>query len=239
MIHSFSLLSIPHYPKKHVPEQNKLVEFIFNQFQTPIASSDIPSEFIQDASIFIPHIYDNLGKFADSIIRCAKSQYFDFIVTSSIPSIFGNFSSDEYAKLASVFYTHIVGKAPPELAIQILAPFFQSLPTFRFIECVMTPFSIHYGSEIRLRSIAKSLNSKTEYNKSAHSISIQLLGFIQKYLPLIPTTHIVLLNLMKSLRWSQGHLNYFFFHQFFIHEAKKWIESSPYAGNNDFFHQIC
>ena len=144
MIHCFSLLSVPHYPKKHVPEQSKLVEFIFSQFQNSISTNELSSEFLQDASIFIPHIYNNLGQFANSIIQCSKSQYFDYIINSAIPSIFGFFSSDEYTKLASVFYTHIVGKASPEIAIQILAPFFQSLPTFRFIVCVMTPFSFNY-----------------------------------------------------------------------------------------------
>ncbi|KAK8852477.1 hypothetical protein M9Y10_017453 [Tritrichomonas musculus] len=237
-IHSFSLLNISNYPKKHLPEQKKLVEYILNQYLSPLSSNELPSDFIQDASIFIPQIYDDLGLFANAVIHCTKFDYFDFVINSSIPSLFGNFSSDEYTKLASVFYTHIVGISTPEMGIQILAPFFQSLPTFRFIECVMTPFSIHYGSEIRLRSIAKSINNNTEYNKSTHCISIQLLEYIRTFLPLIPSTHIVLLNLMKSLNWSQGHINYFFFHQFFIHEAKKWIESSPYAGNGDFFKQI-
>ncbi|OHT07013.1 hypothetical protein TRFO_24829 [Tritrichomonas foetus] len=228
-INNYDLLALENYPEEALPEKGNLLRFIFNQ--QILSSQEISSSFIQDASLLITQIYNNIDAFATAVINLSTSPKFDFIINSVIPSIFGYFSSGEYNDLASIFYTHVIGQSQPKIACKILAPYFRSVSTFRFIECVMYKFSIKYGSEIRLGELATS-------KLSFYDISTQFLEYLNSSLPLIPSTHIVLLNLMKSFKWTQGYLNYFFFHQFFIHEARRWIESSPYAGHSKLFNQI-
>ncbi|OHT06637.1 hypothetical protein TRFO_25244 [Tritrichomonas foetus] len=231
LINNFEL-QYTNYPE-FAPTKQELTNFVFNQ--KILNPDEIASDIVQNSSLLIPQIYSDLDSFSNAVLKAPRTSLtkkeFQYIVNAVIPMVFGYFSSEEYVEIAAMFYTHIIGKTKPKKACKIVTPFFRGLPTFRYIEHVMTRFVIKFGSEINLNEIAIS---KLTYE----NISNQFFEFLNSALSLIPSTHILLINIMKDIGWTIGMVSYFFFQQFFIFGAERWIESSPYTNHKDMFVKI-
>ena len=219
---------------KYAPTPKELDKYIFKQHI--LSADEIASDIVQNASLLIPQIYSDLESFANAVISAShgnsvlKKNYM-YIIDSIVPMVFGYFSAAEFVENAVMFYTHIIGKAKPYKAAQVLRAFFRGLPTFRYVEHVMSKFAIKFGSEIRLKEIALS-------NLSYSNISTQFFEYLDTAIPLLPPQHILLINIMHDMGWTPEMLVYFFFQTFFIYEAERWIEASPYANHKDLFLQI-
>jgi hypothetical protein len=197
------------FPKLLIPHQSSLRSFLTQDFVRVRETSPLA---VQHAGMFIPFVRSHLDIFVKSVVRAHSKSDFPFLVQSSIPALFGHFACAESLQSAAVFYTIVLDHARPKDAIRILAPFFNCLLTFRFVESVMQPFMPAF--------VVATNNPRTSVDR--------FLALVSANLPLLPKEHITLICVMRTLRWKQKDIARLFLDGFLIPAARRWIVASPF-----------
>lgn len=204
----------------HINDIKSNKDLVISILETKILNIDeIASDFIQNASLVISNIYNDIESFAVSVIKNSiytqtkskntnnskkninfsefpsfdfssellmrfnettkpnlvtqsnEEKNFNYIVFYIIPAVFGFFSAAEFAELATIFYSHVIGKSKdPRQTYHIVLPFLRSVTTYRFIEYIMEKFAPQFGSEIYLKDMfisSSRLREKIESNTSS------------------------------------------------------------------------
>lgn len=217
------------YPHKMLPKQPQLLKSALER--GPAACHDIPPGVRQHLSLVLTYIHSHVDVFAKAVVENASDESFGFVVTSVIPSAFGYFSSEESLKVASVFYTHVLANAPPKLARRILAPFFNSLASFRYVEAVMSSFTTKFGLQL-------VLNEESKRGVANHGLVQELYDNIIKYIPLLPASYGTLIQVMKTLSWTVEDIRKLLISKFFFPMIKTWVMSSPFAAGIDVLRSV-
>jgi len=124
----------------YFPPREKLDNLFYPQTQGTFSRL---TQFSQNSSFLVDFLISDLKTFAQCVIGRSSCPDFEHIVHAVIPSIFGYFSCLEHLKNAFLFYESVVELAPPQLAVQIIEPFFNSVCTFRFLEHALDNFFYH------------------------------------------------------------------------------------------------
>jgi hypothetical protein len=206
-----SILSLRKTPDKFLPNPAAIASGLLSQDFLKVR--DATPAAVQHGGLLISFVHSNLELFAKSVVKSAAKDRFPFVCSSVVPALFGHFLCQESIEAAGAFYTHAFMLARPKEAFAILPPFFCSLPTFRFVEAVMDPFTASFGSRpFSLRETAKLLADS-----------------ILKCLPLLPSPHLTLFQLMHACEWTQKDISHVFFDLFLVPQARGWILASPFA----------
>lgn len=150
------------YPKKFLPPQQ---EFIPHVLSRPVLTShEATPTFIQYASLLVNFVHKNIPLFARAMaVRMDKGDS-HYLIYSVIPGLFGFFISHDHTSRAVEFYKAIMKIVPPDMASEIMKPFFTSVVTYRFIESVMYPFIYRFSSDPK---IVQQINMKNSINSSS------------------------------------------------------------------------
>lgn len=170
------------YPKKFLPPQQEFIQHVLSR--PVLTSREATPTFIQYASLLVNYVHKNISLFAQAMaVRMDKCDS-HYLIYSVIPGLFGFFISHDHTARAVEFYKAIMKIVPPEMASEIMKPFFTSVITYRFVEAVMYPFIYRFTSDpkiikqINLKSITSNsspnkLQSKSKIKTSQSFISDQ------------------------------------------------------------------
>ena len=186
-----------------------------------LQKSQLSPSVSQQTNLFLGYIYSNLGTLAKAVIKFHKHEKFSHLINISIPGLFSNFTSFECIEAAYVFYLHILSGASPDFAIPVLAPIFNSMICFRYIESIMSKFLPKFFSD--KRSLRK-MKQKVIVN-----FEKKLFSMINSYVNLLPMKLLTLIHLMGSMKWSVDNLLKLFIDGFFAKQAEIYIRASPYS----------
>ncbi|OHT10868.1 hypothetical protein TRFO_19770 [Tritrichomonas foetus] len=166
----------------------------------------------QQTTTLFNHIHANTPDLVEALIKIKGTKLFDFMAISSIPSLFGYYSSNEHINLAMSFFVKVLSSTDSVTGSPLLSPFFSSPCLFRFYESSLSPFldSFIREKKIDTNKINKFVRDITEY-------------FI-KSAPLIPQPHIVLLKMMRA-RWGDKNTCTFFFEKLLKNQTLLWYDT--------------
>jgi hypothetical protein len=223
------LLSAPSYPQGIIPDKGVIIKHILSP--SILNTKEVTPAFVQHASLFVNFIHSKPDLFAKVVCKRYGQQDFHFMVFSVVPAIYGFFSSYEHVTVATPFYQHVIHIAPPNIASDIIQPFFCSLGTFRFLESVIGPFCQKFGGEIRLDDAKRQKELIPQYAN-------ELMHLISKNLCLLPHIMLLMFNTMVNKGWSLRSLIDMFFGHYFTHQSIAWIASSPFSHKVTVFQKI-
>ena len=223
------LLSSPSYPQGIIPDKGVIIQHIMAP--TILNTKDVTPAFVQHASLFVNFIYSKPELFAKVVIKRYGQQDFHFMIFSVVPAIYGFFSSYEHVSNATCFYQHIIRMAPPNIASDVIQPFFCSLGSFRFIERVMGPFCQKFGGDIRL-------DDKKRHKELVPQFANELMLLIKDNICLLPQVILLMFNTMVNKNWNLKSLIDMFFGHFFTHQSIAWIASSPFSHKVPVFQKV-
>jgi hypothetical protein len=176
------------------------------------------SRLSQNAAFLVSHLLEFPKMFASAIVRRARSSEHNLIIHTSLPAIFGFFSSDGQLDNAFHFYQHVSDLAKPDLAVRIIEPFFNSPSTFRFLEFALDRF---------FRDFMLDYAVTPEHERTAlvplHGASL-LQCFVQA-VPLLPRQHLDLLKYLHSKPFPNQPLADLFLVRFLWPATTNWLRS--------------
>lgn len=159
-----ALLPESKYPKKFLPPQQEFIQHVLSR--PVLTSREATPTFIQYASLLVNFVHKNIPLFARAMaVRMDKSDS-HYLIYSVIPGLFGFFISHDHTSRAVEFYKAIMKIIPPEMASEVMQPFFTSVVTYRFIESVMYPFIYRFTSDPK---IIQQINLKSNLNSLSTS----------------------------------------------------------------------
>ena len=167
-------------------EKQHFYQFIFSPCE--IIPPTIPALRLNQSYRLLQHLLSNLEILASGVVQSHQSIFFEFLITSSIPALFGFFSSAEHIENAVLFYVGVVAistKAKSEIACKIVFPFFKSALLFPFSESVFCDFIPAY------LSAAARLQQSDDFLD-------HLCASFRSYNRLIEPAHKTVLGLMKE-----------------------------------------
>jgi hypothetical protein len=215
-----AILSMKNFPTKLLPKQATIAETLLSQEWISVQEATAP--VVQHAGLLVHFIRTHTEAFARAVIKAHSLKEFEFVVNAVVPCMFAWFHCDESLSPAALFYTIVLANAQPKVAIRIISPFFQALPTFRFIEAVMEPFTVRLGSEVVLDSDTKNTARLRECARA-------LIQLIADGIALLPRAHLTLLNLMRTAAWAKKQIKNAFLKYFFVPLARQWVSASPWS----------
>jgi hypothetical protein len=180
------------------------------------------SQFSQNTAFVVTFLMDNPDVFAESILSQSASPDFDYLVCSCLPSIFCYFCTDETLSQAFQFYSKIAELADPNLCIRIFTPFFNSPPTFRFLEHALDRFFRTFLYN-HLVSPAKDYASEVAMHGSF------LLDCFVRSISLLPDQHLQLLRIIWNKPWRSDQFANLFLVRFLWPSTLNWLKCSPFA----------
>ena len=212
------------YPHKLLPKQSKLFKIVLSR--DVVTNQEVLPAIRQYVGMILSFIHSHVDVFAKAVIESQSDKLFRFVVASVIPSVFGYFSSEESLKVAIVFYTHVLANSTPRLARRIVAPFFNSLASFRYVESVMTSFTSKFGMQLLL-------NGEARKGAVTSGLVQELCECVIRYIPLLPSSYCTMIQIMKTLNWTAEDIRKLLINNFFFPMIKKWMLASPFAAGID------
>ncbi|EAY08619.1 hypothetical protein TVAG_239790 [Trichomonas vaginalis G3] len=198
-----------------------------------------PDEITPETKSYLSQIYDHLlNNPADLVtLTNSASHVFDSsnlaaFYYSTIPSIYGYFSSYEHIAFGYRFYCQLLQKVQHRIFLEAVVPFFRNATTYRYIESVSESIIDLFCRDVQL------LKTETN-NRFFEGIADNLHDIIVKYLQLLPKTHLNLLILMFNNKYSRHDIYEFFVSQFLQPEVTDYLKSSAFSTHNKLFNSIC
>lgn len=163
------------------------------------ASDSLTPQQIQYISKIYSHFMSNLNDLAT--ITTKAYDIFDngtymFFINSTIPSFFGYFSSIEYLRIAYDFYAMIITKVPSSAVPKLIAPFFNNVCAFRYIELVANDILHFFCQDVRLIKMENMQSLLAEHAEN-------LVSSIISHITLLPSYHLHLLDQLRKIGWEK------------------------------------
>ena len=178
------------------------------------------SQLSQNSSFLITYIHENLEWFAKAVLDSSKMSNFQHIISVSIPSLFGFFSSSEHLDYAHCFYKLIIDNTQnPELAVNIILPFIKSVATYRFLESAFTIFF----DKFLLEEIPEN---EEELNLFCKKYSRFLLECLKNSVKLLPEQILQLFSSKFKEKWPQRYFTDLLLIKFIWPASIRWINAS-------------
>ena len=227
---SLSLLTkTKKYPAKYMPPIKEFINMLENQtFLTP---KDVHPSFVQQSSLLVNFAYSNPKQLAIGVAKMKFSEEFPFIVSSTLPSLFGYFVSEEYMRYAERFYTTFVETQTQKVSLVVIQPFFCSVLTYRYVESVMEGFLIKIGAETHL-------NDGSMQNDLIEKFSAMLTSLIIKFMCLLPSAFFNIFKVVLNNKWKRENLVQLFFSNFARPQFLSYVEASPFSSSRSFVSQV-
>lgn len=230
-----------------IDSEDNFISYLFSPKEaTPFLGLSLVS---QNSSVIINYIHEKPLPFIQCLIKNQNHPNYVHITQSIIPSIFGYFSSLENLDCASNFYIKLLSceEVTPDIAIPILAPFFNSPASYRFTEKLYSEFfrKIVFSEteddqeidnakiETQNAKISPSpsieLNKASSFNSSTDPrvINARLLNScILKAVPLLPIQFFNIFKQLRVRRWTMHDWYNLFFREFILISMNQWIRSS-------------
>ena len=217
-IHLIPFISSFSFPSYIQPQKKDIQPMIIEPQILP--PEEVTPAFMQSTSILLSFLHANPNILSKLVLSRVGKKDFYFLVNSVVPSVYGFFISQEHIEQAFVFYAHVVNNAKPNVASSILAPFFNSIGTFRFIEHVMSSFTMKAQGD-------KRFNSQTKDNSTIQNFAQSLTNQIKESAGLLPSKFMMIFHLTLPQQWTTHDLVHLFFDCFFTPYAISWCSSSP------------
>ena len=150
---------------------------------------------------------------ADQLINIKGTKQFSFLALSTIPALFGYYSSNEHINLAMSFFVKVVQSADTMTATSLLSPFFSAPCLFRYFEASLVPFVDAFIRDTRPMD-------DVLINKYARDLELNF----KSNASLIPHTHVVLLRMMY-VKWGDKSTCNFFFNNLLNRETLLWYQT--------------
>jgi len=184
----------------------------------------VSPQLLQQASHIYLFMHQNPIDLADVILKISHTPDFNTLVWSSLPSLYGFFSSQEHLQYAVPFYTHIINVAKQEIAMHMLLPVFHNPCIFRFIESSLTSFcDFLYTKEFL------SQKNGTESESSIGLCSKMLINCFAKCSTQLFHCHSLLFRIMMK-KWGNSITSHFLFCSIIRPLTIQWFESEGYYG---------
>jgi hypothetical protein len=139
------------FPNRLLSKQSVIVSTVLTQ--DFLALRDATPDAIQRIGLLVDAVQSHLHVFAGCVVNYQSKPKFDFLWTSAVPALFSHFVPKESIEAATIFHTHVTDIARPKTIAVLLGLFFCSLSTFRFLEAVLTPFTVAFGSDKAVASL--------------------------------------------------------------------------------------
>jgi hypothetical protein len=178
------------------------------------------SQLSQNAAFLVSYLLADPALLVTAVIERRNFSDFEVLVMSTIPAIFGFFSSDEQLWNAYLFYREVVKRAEPADSVRILTPFFNSIATFRFLEYALDRFCHGFFLDL-------TLNPTGDRGSLIAIHASNLLQCFTKALPLLPHQHLKLLRYVRKSRFGPAELSDLFLIRFLFRNTAMWVRASP------------
>lgn len=209
-------LSTKHNLDGLVPPMHYLPSYVFRPIE--VVPPKISPNILQQAAQLYQMIHQDITTFFEGFMKQKGTNNFYFMIHSSIPSLFGYFSSNEHIQLAFPFYMNAVQLKDRALAAEIMLPFFNIPAMYRFYESI-------------LFSVTDRLRSETRFNRENIMVSIisfyknLMIESILTSLPLLTQPHSAILKMMIQY-WDTRDFLGFLINALFWEFTQYWLESN-------------
>ena len=197
-------------------KKSQLEKFVIDPEEA--APPRISPQLIQQSSHLLSFIHSKTADLIDAVIEFKDQELFYWLINSSIPSLFGYFSSPEHLQLAFSFYMRVLTSAPKNLGPIILKPFFDSPAIYRFIESVFQPFFEKLFRDSRFET------SKSKFNDLVSFYARDLSKLIMQSSCLLHSSHSVILKFMKE-QWNTSETVEFIINIWLKSHAMQWLRA--------------
>ena len=211
----------------------------FYSFIDQHATKEEMEAFPEQRKTLIKNLYEHfINNLQDLVtVSLAASHIFDpnsfaFFNYSTLPSIFGYFSSYEHIAFGYRFYCQLLQKAPHHLFFEMLHPFFENATTYRFIETLSEQIIEFFCQDLRILKQDHMQQILDEDTNILHRTII-------KYLSLLPKPHLNLFILMRNNKFSTQDIYKFIVTDFIKPCVSEYLKASPYSGHIKLFQQLC
>ena len=200
--------------KNEIPEKSERLNYVFRE--AIVSPPHVSPQLLQQCS----HLYLFLQQYPsdlfDGLISVKGTPLYYFVIHSSLPSLYGFFSSQEHVQLAFPFYAHALLYPDRKVGTEIMLPFFNTPSTYRFIEKVMAPICDRIVADKKLKGESSSVNVLKIY-------SLYLMELIAESAPLLSQS--TFLILMKQHWGIKGSKN-FILNDFVKLFAHSWLSAN-------------
>ena len=133
----------------------------------------------------LKYLLSHPNELVAGLVKSQASPWFQYLTTSSIPAVFGFFSSEEHIRNAVWFYLIVIEACNASTACEILYPFFQAAAMFPFFEGIFTDFMLNFLYD-------------DDWHESSHAYMDNLCLLVKANTHLIPNSHRSILKLVKE-----------------------------------------
>ena len=223
------------YPTYFPSEKTDFYDFIDKKPE----NNDINSTISPERKQIMANLYQYfLNHPSDLVSLTVTASHFSdykslaFFNYSTIPSIFGFFSSYEHIAFGYHFYCQLLQKVPHSLFFEVVLPFFENATTYRFIEAVAEHVIEFFCQDLRILKNDHLQQILEEHSDTLHET-------IVKFLPLLPKAHLNLFILMRNNKYSASEIHKFIVLEFVKPCVSEYLKSSAYSGHVKLFQQLC
>jgi hypothetical protein len=211
--------------REWVPDSNTFPKFVFKpkEANPPYVSPQL----LQQSSHLFQIIHHNPSDLFNGLISIKGTPLYHFVINSSIPSLYGYFSSQEHIQLAFSFYIHVVSTDDVDAGIEMLSPFFKTPCIFRLIENIMTPFCERVRSDARI-------GDKKYPNTVVETYANEFAKLLIASAPLLTHSHSVILRIMLN-KWGLNETSKFIIQVLFKSLGCIWLETNGLQNRTPFF----
>lgn len=199
-----------------IPQPHYLPSFIFRPQE--VIPPKISPQILQQVAQLYQMVQQDASNLFQAVLKLKGTTSFYFLIQSSIPSIYGFFSSKEHIQLAFPFYVNAVSIEDKSIATEILLPFFRTPCMYRFYESTVF-------------SLLERMRSETRFKKGKLPDSILLyyqqilLQAIYSSLPLLTQSHTTLLKMMLQ-QWGETDFINFFINTLLYKFSATWFQNN-------------
>ncbi|EAY19583.1 hypothetical protein TVAG_228460 [Trichomonas vaginalis G3] len=212
----------------YLPDKTERPTFVFKP--TLVVPPRVSPQLLQQASHLFQFIHSNPIALLDALLNEKDTPLFNYIIHSSLPSLFGYYSSQEHINFAFTFYAQVIMKCDITVGSEILIPFFRTTCIQKYIENTINPFAISLMSDSRI--------SGSELNQS-------FLEFYKNYLKTllfgastcIMHYHSVIIKLMKD-NWGVTATGEFLINTIIRYTASIWFSASGFSEKLPILNQV-
>ena len=209
-----------------IPDKSAFPRFVF--MPTEVSPPRVAPQLLQQTAQLYQLIQQNTNDLFEGLCSIKGSPLYYFVIYSSIPSLFGYFSSQEHIQLAFSFYMHVITMDDTKAATEMLFPFYNTPCVYKFIANTMEPFCDRILSDTRLKGKNK-FPSKTILEAYVKDFS----ELITNSAKLLTHCHSVILKLMLQ-RWGMKATIDFIMNVLIKILTAMWLEGNGYNSKMPF-----
>ena len=177
----------------------------------------VSPQLIQQCSHLFLFLHQNPADLFDGLISIKGTPLYYFVINSSLPALYGYFSSQEHFQFAFPFYAHALQYEDHKACSEILFPYFNTPSVYRMIEHVMAPFCDRLLTDPRIK-----INEKN----SSSLLEIYALDFTRLFIESLPLFIQTALLLLMKQSWGVIDTKEFIINVLIKTFSVQWLKAS-------------